>query len=69
MLFIKTDYVGGVDLTGGKYYLVIEDPDTNTNTYKIADDSGYPISVVVGQPSAHLGDTGIFELYEITKIG
>ena len=69
MYLIKTDYTGCVYITGGRYYPVIEDPDTNTNTYKIADDSGYPISAIVGQPSAHLGDTGIFELYGVTKIG
>ena len=67
MFLVKTDYVGGVDITANQYYPAVKDPDTNT--YKITDDRGYSISVITGLPSAHLNDTGIFKLYGITKIG
>jgi hypothetical protein len=55
MLYVKTDYTGGKDLTAGKLYPVINQSKCDYSlTYCIQDDSGYTIDVRVNGPSAHL---------------
>lgn len=67
MLHVKTDHIGGKDLTAGKLYPVIEQ-DVHSLTYRIQDDSGFGISIRVCGPSAHLDDVGIFKLYQLFEV-
>ena len=67
MLYVKTDYIGDIDLTADKLYPVI-DQDVHSLTYRIQDDSGYILSVLVGGPSAHLDDIGIFKLFKLFEV-
>ncbi len=67
MLYVKTDYTGGKDLTAGKLYPVINQSSYSL-TYRIQDDIGYTIDVRVNGPSAHLEDIGIFKLYQLVEV-
>jgi hypothetical protein len=69
MLYVKTDYTGGKDLTAGKLYPVNYQSECDYSlTYCIQDDSGYTIGVRVNGPSAHLEDIGIFKLYQLVEV-